>query len=86
MIEMISTKEFYISKFEVTNEQFRAFVNDDGYEFQEYWMVDPALMSKSGIGWIYQAKYRMTLPFEWSFSNNPFWRKAESNFIYGFRI
>jgi hypothetical protein len=83
VIEMLSTKEFYISKFEVTNEQFRAFVNDDGYEFQEYWMVDPALMSKSSIGWIYQAKYRMTLPFEWNFSNDPFWKKAESNFIYG---
>ncbi len=25
----------------------------------------------------------MTLPFEWSFSNNPFWKEAESNFIYG---
>ena len=83
VIEMISSKEFYISKFEVTNEQFRAFVNADGYEFQEYWMIDPALMSKSSIGWIYQAKYRMTLPFEWSFSKNPFWKEAESNFIYG---
>ncbi len=83
VIEMISTKEFYISKYEVTNEQFRAFVNDDGYEFQEYWMIDPALMSKSSIGWIYQAKYRMTLPFEWSFSKSPFWEEAESNFIYG---
>ncbi|MCK4654304.1 MAG: SUMF1/EgtB/PvdO family nonheme iron enzyme [Candidatus Cloacimonetes bacterium] len=83
IIEMISSKEFYISKFEVTNEQFKAFVNADGYEFQEYWMIDPALMSKSIIGWIYQAKYRMTLPFEWSFSKNPFWKKAESNFIYG---
>ncbi len=83
IIEMVSTKEFYISKFEVTNEQFRAFVNADGYEFQEYWMIDPALMSKSSIGWIYQAKYRMTLPFEWSFSKNPFWEKAESSFIYG---
>jgi hypothetical protein len=83
IIEMISTQEFYISKFEVTNEQFRAFVNADGYEFQEYWMIDPALMSKSSIGWIYQAKYRMTLPFEWSFSKNPFWKEAESNFIYG---
>ncbi len=83
IIEMVSTQEFYISKFEVTNEQFRAFVNADGYEFQEYWIIDPALMSKSEIGWIYQAKYRMTLPFEWSFSENPLWDKAESNFIYG---
>ncbi len=78
-----STRGFYISKFEVTNEQFLAFVNADGYEFREYWIIDPNIMSKSEIGWFYQARYKMSLPFGWSFGNEPFFKEADSDFLYG---
>jgi hypothetical protein len=79
----ISTGEFYISKFEVTNEQYLAFINADGYEFREYWIIDPNIMSKSEIGWFYQARYKMSLPFGWSFGNEPFFKEADSDFLYG---
>jgi len=83
VIEMVPTKEFFISKFEITNEQFLSFVNADGYEFQEFWEIDPTLMSKSNIGWFYQARYKMSLPFGWSFGNEPLFNEADSNFLYG---
>jgi len=83
VIDMVSTREFYLSKFETTNEQFLAFVNADGYEFREYWEIDPALMSKSSIGWFYQARYKMSLPFDWNYKKEPLFKEAESNFIYG---
>ena len=83
VIEVVSAREFYICKFEVTNEQFLAFVNADGYEFQEYWKVDSNLMSRSEIGWFYQAKYRMSLPMDWTFADHPYFKNAKSNFIYG---
>ena len=83
VIEMISTRGFFISKFEVTNEQFLEFVNADGYEFREYWLIDPNLMSKSNIGWLYQARYKMSLPFDWSYKNKPLFKDADSDFLYG---
>ena len=83
IIEPINENSFYISKFEVTNEQYLCFVNADGYEFEEYWEVDPTLMSKTNIGWLYQAKYKMSLPIGWLFKNTPFFKEAESNFVYG---
>ncbi|MBC8383954.1 MAG: SUMF1/EgtB/PvdO family nonheme iron enzyme [Candidatus Cloacimonetes bacterium] len=83
LIEMVSAKEFFISKFETTNEQFLSFVNADGYEFEEFWEIDPNLMSKSNIGWFYQARYKMSLPFGWSFGNDPLFKDADSDFLYG---
>lgn len=83
VIEMVDTHQFYISKFEITNEQFEAFVNADGYEFQEYWEISPNLMSKNDIGWYYLAKFKMTLPLGWDFRNTPYYQKADSNFKYG---
>lgn len=83
VIELIDTYKFYISKFEITNEQFAAFVDADGYEFQEYWDVSSNLMSKNDIGWYYLAKFKMALPLEWSFKDLPYYQKASSNFKYG---
>ena len=83
VISVVTAQGYYICKFEVTNEQFLAFVNADGYEFQEYWKVDRNLMSRSEIGWFYQAKYRMSLPMDWTFSEQPYFKKAHSNFLYG---
>jgi len=58
VIEVVSAREFYICKFEVTK-------------------------SRSEIGWFYQAKYRMSLPMDWTFADHPYFKNAKSNFIYG---
>ena len=81
-MELVTVRDYYISKFEITNEQFAAFVNADGYEFQEYWEISSNLMSKEDIGWYYLSKYKMTLPHGWSFKENPFYKKAPSHFRY----
>ena len=83
VMDVVTVNKFYISKFEATNEQFRAFVNADGYEFQEYWEISPKLMSKNDIGWYYLSKYKMTLPHGWSFKEKPYYKKAVSHFKYG---
>ena len=83
IMDLVTVKKFYISKFEITNEQFEAFVNADGYEFQEYWEISPKLMGKSDIGWYYLSKYKMTLPHGWKFANKPYYKDADSHLKYG---
>ncbi len=74
---------YFISKFETSNEQFSAFVNDDGYEIEDYWIISGSIMPKSSIGWEYQTRYNIFAPEGWDLAKQPYWKTAYSNFIYG---
>ena len=78
-----STQGFYISKCEVSNEQFAAFINSDGYEIEEYWLIKEGTMQNREVGWNFQGKFMMSSPFGWNLSEIPYWKSAASNFIFG---
>jgi hypothetical protein len=82
IIEAVSTRSFYISKFEITNEQFYAFINSDGYDIHEFWQIAKDIMSNIDVGWNYQGRLSMTKPFGWNFKDDPPWKEADSNFLY----
>jgi hypothetical protein len=78
-----ATNAFYISKFEVSNEQFAAFIADDGYEIKEYWQIKEGVMENRDVGWTFQGKFRICSPLKWNLNERPYWKSAPSNFIYG---
>jgi len=82
MLESVSTKAFYVSKFEVTNEQYLAFINSDGYEIHKFWKIADDIMSNMEVGWNYQGSLKMSKPNGWDFSQNLPWQEADSNFRY----
>lgn len=82
IIEAVSTRAFYISKFEITNEQFYAFINSDGYEIYEFWKIAKDIMSNLDVGWNYQGKLLMSKPHGWDLKDDPPWKDADSNFLY----
>lgn len=51
--EVTLTKGYWIDKYEVTNAAFKAFVDDGGYEKQEYW---------SEAGWTWRSEQTGSLP------------------------
>ena len=83
LIEFKRTSGFYISKFEVSNEQFAAFINNDGYEIKEYWLVKEGVMENQEVRWNFQGRFKMSAPFEWNLDEVPYCNSASSNFIYG---
>ena len=83
IIEAVSTRAFYVSKFEITNEQFNAFINSDGYEIYEFWKIAKDIMSNRDVGWNYQGKLLMSKPYGWDLQNDSPWIDAASNFKYG---
>ncbi len=83
IIEAVSTRAFYVSKFEITNEQFYAFINSDGYEIYKFWKIAKDIMSNIDVGWNYQGKLSMSKPYGWNLQNDPPWKEADSNFQYG---
>ena len=53
----VAVDEFWIMQFEVTNVQFKGFVEGDGYSNQEYW---------SDTGWQWRDENAITEPEDWS--------------------
>ena len=83
VIEEISVNSFYVSKFEITNEQFASFVESDGYEIHKYWKINKKVMSNSEVGWHYQGTLSMHKPLDWNLDDEIPWKNAESNFRFG---
>lgn len=79
----LKTQEFYISKFEVSNQQFAQFIKNDGYETYEYWKVREGLMRNTEVGWFFQGQYNYSSPRKWDLTCNEYWEKAPSNFAFG---
>jgi formylglycine-generating enzyme required for sulfatase activity len=57
--------DYWIDKYPVTNEKYRAFILADGYGNQAYWSSD---------GWKWKTKNNITVPEYW---NNTEWNKAD---------
>ena len=75
--------KFFISKYEVSNEQFAAFIKNDGYESYDYWNVRKGLMRNTEVGWFFQGKYCYSSPRMWDLTLEEYWENAPSNFIFG---
>ncbi len=65
---------YYMDKFEITNEQFAEFINSDGYELREYWIIDDGSISVEDLGWQYNGKNKWQCPKFWDLSNIPYWQ------------
>ncbi|MFA5859816.1 MAG: SUMF1/EgtB/PvdO family nonheme iron enzyme, partial [Elusimicrobiota bacterium] len=50
---------YYIDKYEVTNEQYKQFMDAGGYSTQSYWTTD---------GWTWKTANNITQPFDWTSS------------------
>lgn len=72
-VESSGGPDFYVDRYETTNEQFAAFVLSDGYEFREYWLVDDGSIEIVETGWNYAGKFRWHEPRFWDISASPPW-------------
>jgi formylglycine-generating enzyme required for sulfatase activity len=68
-----SGPDFLIDRFEITNEQFAAFVRSDGYEMMEYWIIDDRSIEIVETGWNYAGRFRWQAPRYWDVSEDPPW-------------
>ncbi len=75
MIEVHSTTgpDFLVSRFELTNEEFAAFVRTDGYEMMEYWIIDDGSLEIVETGWNYAGKFQWQAPRHWDLKADPPW-------------
>jgi formylglycine-generating enzyme required for sulfatase activity len=71
--------DFLVDKFEVTNEQFAAFVRADGYEMMEYWIVDDGSIEIEETGWNYCGRFRWSAPRHWDLTARPPWSADEKS-------
>ncbi len=75
--EMIEIKKgkitFYLDKYEVTNEQFAAFVESGGYACREHWLITNGSVTKPEIGWNYNISYQWSCPRFWDFKKIPYY-------------
>ena len=63
-----------LSRFEITNLEFAAFVEAGGYETEDYWIVDDGSITRPRLGWEYQGKFRWLTPEGWRFHDEPPWK------------
>jgi len=75
MIAVASTTgpDFLIGRYEITNEEFAAFVRADGYEFMEYWVVDDGSIEIEETGWNYCGSFHWAAPRHWDLTVEPPW-------------
>ncbi|MCD4690656.1 formylglycine-generating enzyme family protein, partial [bacterium] len=75
MISVISKSgpDFMVDRFELTNEQFAAFVRSDGYERMEYWIIDDGSLDIEETGWNYAGRFRWIAPRHWDPRADPPW-------------
>ncbi|MCD4650423.1 MAG: formylglycine-generating enzyme family protein [Candidatus Cloacimonetes bacterium] len=71
LIEQFSIKDFFLSKREISNEQYRQFILADGYDTESVWIIAKGLMKDVRIGWHYQGMKHLSKPIEWNFGNEP---------------
>ena len=74
-VDSASGPDFLIDRFELTNEQFAAFVRSDGYELMEHWIVDDGTLEIVETGWNYAGRFRWQAPRYWDLTANPPWSK-----------
>lgn len=72
-VDAASGPDFLIDRFELTNEQFAAFVRSDGYEFMDYWIIDDGSLEITETGWNYAGRFRWQAPRYWDPTADPPW-------------
>jgi formylglycine-generating enzyme required for sulfatase activity len=75
MIEVDSTTgpDFLVCRYELTNEEFAAFVRTDGYEMMKYWIIDDGSLEIEETGWNYAGKFQWQAPRHWDPKADPPW-------------
>ncbi len=66
-------KTFYLDKYEVTNEEFEAFVESGGYAEKSYWLITDGSVTRPEIGWHYNITYGWNCPRFWNFKKLPYY-------------
>ncbi|MCK5833297.1 SUMF1/EgtB/PvdO family nonheme iron enzyme [bacterium] len=61
----------FLSRFEITNLEFEAFVENGGYETEQYWIIDDGSISVPKLGWRYQGKFGWLHPAGWDNHSDP---------------
>lgn len=69
---IIFLPDYYIDKYEVTNEQFARFVDDGGYQKMEYWIISGT--KDSLTGWDWKKQNQIQYPKFWDLNSKPYWK------------
>lgn len=72
-VDSTSGPDYMIDRYEVTNEQFAAFVRSDGYEMMEHWIIDDGSLEIQETGWNYAGRFRWQAPRYWDPNVSPPW-------------
>lgn len=67
---------YFIGKREVSNAQFAQFIGDDGYDTQDYWIVEKGILKDPKLGWTYMGKRQAACPVGWNLTADPMYRTA----------
>ena len=81
----VSMSDYYIGRFEITNKQFKSFVDAGGYDTMEYWIIDDAYAEPAMTGWRWKQRENRTVPgymlydgsgtYEyWDLNKDPYWK------------
>ena len=75
MIAVDSTTgpDFLVGRFELTNEEFAAFVGTDGFEMMKYWIIEDGTLEIEETGWNYAGKFQWHAPRHWDLQADPPW-------------
>lgn len=65
--------DFYIDKYEVSNQEYAQFVDDEGYQMKESWIISGS--KDSLIGWHWKELNEIKSPKFWDLSSKPYWKK-----------
>ena len=72
------TKAYEMGVYEITNQQFAAFVDDGGYNTMRYWIIYPGYYEEPMNGWNWRLLHRRTAPghsaASWDLSADPYWK------------
>jgi len=81
---LVSMSAFFIGKYEVTNEEYAAFVDAGGYDQKEYWLIDDEYGEAAETGWKWKERENITGPSysnystgeteAWNLSSDPYWK------------
>jgi len=70
--EIIFLPDYYIDKYEVTNEEFAQFLEDGGYQKQGYWIISGDADSLKG--WTWKEQNNIQCPKYWDLNDSPYWK------------
>jgi len=81
--EVTISYDFYIGTYEVTNEEYADFVDADGYEVKDYWLIDPEDNEEAETGWDWKEEQGRIAPgyhlyatdedLSWDLTKDPYW-------------